>query len=275
MASITFDNAVRTDAYQLFPEDVLIITDPLHPLFDVRALWPFDESLVCDIMLAGVEEPIIVMKDGGRAVVIDGRQRVIAAREANRRLAEQGKEIIRVKAVKRNGSMDELFGVSISTNEHRRDDAVTVRAEKCHKLLQMGRTVQEAAVRFGVSTETIKNWEKLVGLSAPVAKAVDAGEISTTAAIQLAGLDMEGQSAALDELRTAKKPTVEVAKQAAKKVAKAEGDADVVLGRMRSKKEIEARRQKVRREWIRNRADSVNAACYELLNWVMNVEGAE
>jgi ParB family transcriptional regulator, chromosome partitioning protein len=269
MASITFDNAVRTDAYQLYPEDVVVVTDPEHPLFEPRALWEPDESMVLDIMSNGVEEAIIVMKDGGRPVVVNGRRRVICAREANRRLAAAGKELIRVKAVKRNGSMDELFGVSISTNEHRRNDSVTAKAEKCHKFLNMGRTVQEAAVRFGVSTETIKNWEKLVGLSGAVRKAVDEGSVSTTAAIQLAVLGSAEQEAALGELLAADKPTVTAAKKAA------QGQAAEPTRRMRSKKEIEDRREQVRREWITNRHDAANAACLNLLNWVLNIDEDE
>ncbi|PQP06938.1 hypothetical protein C5615_38250 [Burkholderia cepacia] len=66
------------------PDALTLITDPAHPLFDRRALLPFDEARVRNIRYRGVLETILVNRDPqtGEVVVVDGRRRVIHAGEA-------------------------------------------------------------------------------------------------------------------------------------------------------------------------------------------------
>ncbi|WP_246791999.1 hypothetical protein [Burkholderia perseverans] len=68
------------------PDDLVIITDPNHALFDRRALLPFDEPMVLNFISTGrIYQTITVTKDieTGKTLVVDGRRRVINAREAN------------------------------------------------------------------------------------------------------------------------------------------------------------------------------------------------
>ena len=57
----------------------------------------FEEDVVQGMMEYGVQEAIKVVKNGETLEVVDGRQRTINAREANRRLKERGLPTITVK----------------------------------------------------------------------------------------------------------------------------------------------------------------------------------
>ena len=73
-------DAPRVNAFSLDPDEVVLVTDPKHVLFDKRALLPPDEQLVKSIMAKGVLTPIHVFRDGDKVLVINGRRRVTAAR---------------------------------------------------------------------------------------------------------------------------------------------------------------------------------------------------
>ena len=97
----------------------------------------------------------------------------------------------------------------------------------------MGKTEAEVAIDFGVSQQTIKNWLALGDLSAPVRKAIEAGQIAASAGAQLTSLSREDQVARLEELKASGgKVTAERTRRAVSK-----GDTKKRL-RMRSKQEI-------------------------------------
>jgi len=177
------------------------ISDDLAHLYDERCHDQADESTVKDMMAVGCLEPVLVTKIGEAKdpFVVDGRGRVIAAREANRRLFERGKELIRVPAVLKRGPEHVLFGMSISANELRRSDDAIRRADKVARYLDMGRTEEEAATRFGVNEATIKNWLKLSALAPSVKQLVKQGKLSVHAAVQLAKLPHAEQKAKAKE----------------------------------------------------------------------------
>lgn len=195
MAKTAFEN--RTNAYTFDPEELVLITDTKNPLFDPRVNMPLDQALVKNIAFQGVIEPVVIVKQNDQPVVVAGRQRVRAAREANKLLKEQGKEPIRVPAVVRRGTESDLFGVSISENEARQDDTPMGRAQKCARYLNMGRSEDEAAVTFGVTVTCVKQWMKMLETTPAVRKAVQDGKLSATSAAQLAGLEPEEQESAL------------------------------------------------------------------------------
>jgi ParB family chromosome partitioning protein len=251
----------RTNAYTFLPEELVLINNPDHPLYDERIKLPIDDGLVRNIMMNGVIEPIVITKLQGQPVVVDGRQRVRCAAEANKRLLAEGKEPVRVTAVVRKDQDINLFGVSISANENRQDDAPLGRARKCARYLAMGHTEQEAAVVFGVSKTCITGWMKMLSCSTEVIKAVEKGIISASAATELSGLDHEEQNSALATLledgsggeggngTSARRPSVRAAaRKAGKERAK-----------LRSRKEIKARIEEENRPSWR-----------EALHWVLN-----
>jgi ParB family chromosome partitioning protein len=184
-------------------------------------------------------------------VVVDGRQRVKAARIATEQEEKAGGMPILVPCMMRRGNPERLFGVAVSANEMRQDDTPLGRANKVLRLLEMGHTEDECATHFGVTTQTIAGWLKLAELDNEVQHAVDVGDISATAAVQLHGLESKEQRTTLKKLVSsggAKRPTVNKARSAGKK-AKQKPDQAY---RIRTRKEIleavpEKRRDDVKR----------------------------
>ena len=208
----------RFDGYWMEPGDIKIvgidvpISDELAYLYDPRVEEKIDEKMVANIMTYGVAEPIIVTNINNKAFIVDGRGRVRAAREANKRLIREGKETLRVPVVLRRGADHEIFGVMISTNEIRRYDNPMNKARKVQRFLNMGRTRSEAAAAFGVSDMSITNWARLLELAKPVQKLVEQGKLSANAASKLCELNLKDQiSKAFEMIReekeTGKKPT--------------------------------------------------------------------
>lgn len=232
MANKVF-NVTSGDLFKFDPENIVIPKRGV--LGDERANLPVKEDLVLDIMVRGVVLPVVITKgEDGEAVLVDGRQRVMAAREANRRLKAQGaKVLVRVPAVYRQGDDMNLYAAMVAANEHRQEDDAMGRARKAARLLALGASEEEAAVAFGVSRQTISNWLKLLKLSPEVAQAVKEGTIKPTAAGKLADLPKSEQAGRLADLTGGgRKPTV----KRAVKVAKGKPAG---RGTMRSKAMIE------------------------------------
>lgn len=198
--------AKREDLLLFEPENLTVVTDPKHPLYDERVNEPIDEALVRNIMRYGVKQSISVRLNGalddGRPCVevVAGRRRVLHAIEANRRLVAEGKIPLRVPARPERGSDADIFGVMISENEQRKGDSIVARAEKLNRYLQMGRTKEEAEVTFGMSPSTIENYLKILECAAPVKAAMADGRIPTTAARQFAAMPRDQQATALKDM---------------------------------------------------------------------------
>lgn len=213
-------NSIDAPTKKIFlvdPVDLVLIghdtkDGPDHPLYDPRVRLAPDDKFILDIMYRGVKQAVHVRKNGKFLEVVEGRQRVRAAREANNILLKQGKEPVRIKAEIEKGSDGDLYGVMISLNEHRKDDNPIVKAEKLRKYMDMGYTEDDAAVAFGVTTRSIKNWKKLLDLDPVVKKAVETEQISASAAAALADLSRDEQKTQLKTLlsqaaTTGRRPT--------------------------------------------------------------------
>jgi len=150
----------------------------------------------------GVLEPILVRRnqETGDVEVVDGRQRVKAAREANKRLKKQGLELIRVPAMPQRASDHKAMGMLISANEHRQDDTPLGRAKKAQRYLDLGRSEAEVAALFGISTASVKNMLSLLDAPAAVRSAVESGKITTSAGYKLAKLEPAEARKKVDEL---------------------------------------------------------------------------
>jgi hypothetical protein len=165
---------------------------------------------------------------------VDGRGRVRAALEANRRLEAEGKQPIRVPAIVKRGQDAEMFGVLISANECRREDSPLAKSEKALRLINMGKSTAEVAIAFGVSRQSVESWLALGDVAEPVLQAVEAGEVSATAAAQLSGLAREKQVETFETLKAEGGPvTVERARKAVR-----EGDCSKPP-KMRTRKQVE------------------------------------
>jgi ParB family chromosome partitioning protein len=262
-----FDSGKRANLYRFDPRDLVLVDDPEHPLYDERVHLPTEESLVRNIAMHGVIEPVIICKIGGDPVVVDGRQRVKAALEASDRLEAEGKERVLVPCMTRRGNAESLFGVSVSANEHRKDDSPLGRAHKMLRLLETGRSAEECSIIFGVTPQTITNWLTLVELPNAVQDAVDRGDISATAASCLSGLSHRECKLALAKLLSeagSKKPSK-------RKVVQATGGNGY---RFRTRKDaLEAAPQKYREQIKPLLAGSPAARIVMILAELAKVEG--
>jgi len=223
----------RLNGFMFMPEDVVIVGGDgpndvdkkdeggdFHFLYDERVELPLSEEFVLNVMSLGVKKNIIITKIGEQGYVIDGRQRVRAAREANKRLAKLGEPLLRVPGVQQKGEEPLLMTIGVSTNEFNMEDTPLAKARKAQRLRDRGLDDEEIATAFGVTTKAIGNWEKLLGLAPPVKKAVASGKVSASAAAQLHDLPAAEQKAQLDDLVSkgnGKAPTIKQAKAAAKK----------------------------------------------------------
>ena len=231
----TITDAPRKNMFMELPEDLFLITDETHPLYCPRVHLPLSESIVLGVMMFGVKEPVLVRKVGEQKQVIAGRQRVKHALEANKRLRAAGSAEHRVPVIYQNGDDKKMLGIMMLENEARQDTDPMEKAKNAQKLVDAGYTEKEAAAIFNVSDQSIRNWQSLLNLSAPVQEAISRREIKPTPAMKLTKLNPEKQKEKLEELK-ANGGRITVAK--AKAVA--EDGPLVPVKRMRTRKEVES-----------------------------------
>lgn len=205
--------------YSLLPEEIVIPgidnkADNSYALYDVSTRHQIDESLVLSIMKDGVLKAITVRKDGAQAEVIDGRRRVLHAREANKRLIKMGGEPIRITAsLHRPTSDKDAILLMLSNNAHGLAEDPLDRAEKMARAMKFGAVEAEVAISVGLTEHAVRDSLKLLDCSESVKNAVRSGKLAATGAIKLSALSRIEQDKALAELLSADKVT---AKEAAK-----------------------------------------------------------
>lgn len=123
----------KTNLLNFEPENLHLVTDKTHPLYDERVHLPIEEGMVLNIAELGVLEPIIVWKDPetGLTCVVVGRQRVKHTLEANKLRLKEGKDPLLVPGVVKRGSANQMAKYMVSENEIRRPDTPLGRAKKC------------------------------------------------------------------------------------------------------------------------------------------------
>lgn len=206
MAKTAVPGASRGTVFKMDPADPIIIgldtrDGPEHPLYDDRIHLPLDEGLVLNIMARGVLVPVLGRKNGKRVEIVDGRQRIRCAREANKRLKKEGCKTVKIEvSLKRPRSEQDALGMLITTNENRINDDYVARAHKAQRLLDYGATEEEVANEFGCNPQTIKNLLKILELSPKVQKAIKAGQIGYIAATSLTDLTQKDQDETLEAM---------------------------------------------------------------------------
>lgn len=201
-------SALKRTMFGMKPEDFVIIgidtehkSRDEHPLWDKRIELPLDEAMVRSIMAVGVLEPVKIRKNEGVPEVVFGRQRIRAAREANRRLEAKGEKPIIVNTTTAKGDDRTMLGIMITENAVRNDNSMRAKADLLGELIKEGFSDKECATFMGVTQTAIRNWKKLRECSEEVMEAVDTGELSASAAADLAVFPAEEQASKLEELR--------------------------------------------------------------------------
>lgn len=239
MAKTAID-APRFDAFWLAPEKLKLILDKASPFYQTRAEEAPDAGLVTSMKRGGflANQAISVFKDGAELCVLDGRRRTLAAREANRQLVAEGREPLRVAVILKRGTEAELYAVQCAANENRSDVSDVERAKELSKLMQYGKTVEEAGEVLGFNAAKAKRILALLDCAAAVQRAVEAGQIPATAAAQLAKLERKEQLVQLERLVAESGGKRVSVKRTAKAVKVAKGDTSTV--EPPSRKEVRA-----------------------------------
>ena len=238
-------------------------------LNDERAEWDVDEALVRNIMVYGVLQPVLVRPEGGKLYVVDGRQRVKAAREAASRQRAAGEFVAKIPVILKQGEDSRVAGVMVSANEQRREDTVLMKARKATRLLDLCGDKEEVAIAFGRSSKTIENWVRLLTCHPDVLEAVEEGFISSAAAIELSRRDRDDQLTALAELKDMAQQAQEQSQRKKAKPTRAQKEA---LNKS-STREVK-RHPGVKKAWLKKavKTDSfgdLTADQQDTLNWIL------
>lgn len=198
--------------------------DESHVLWDPRLYDTMTEEMVRNVDAYGVIVPIVIAKLEDQAVVVDGRQRVRAARLANIRRRERGEPIIKVACTMRRADDTALMGAMVVANEVRHDDDPATKIYKLKRLMARGVALEDAAITFGVSAKIAEAWLRFDDTAiAEVKAAVTSGRIALSAGIELSRLkDPEkqalGLSSSLSTTPEGGRVTTRTARNAAKRL---------------------------------------------------------
>ncbi|WP_186183863.1 ParB/RepB/Spo0J family partition protein [Burkholderia gladioli] len=190
------------------PEQFTLVTDPKHFLYDRRVHQAPNEKTIRNYRAEGVKEPILFYRDveNGKFLVVDGRGRVINARELNRRLIDEGREPITIPAIALTVPKDgaqKFVGTMISMNEHRQEDSPMNRAEKMANAREVGYSVDVIGILFGVDPATVVASMKLLDCCMAVRDAVEDGTITQAIAMKLSKMLPDEQRAKLEAIKVA------------------------------------------------------------------------
>lgn len=185
-------------------------------LFDERANLPLPKERVAMTFTFGVQVPVQYIVFDGVPYIVDGRQRVKAARavyDEHKRLAIEPDRLITVPGIKYEGDVDTLFAASRAMNVHT-DEPPMMKARSMTRLLMEDitepgekprkRTVLEVATIYGCSDQHVRDMTRLFESSDTVKKALEDLK-QPTIGLLLTGLDEGKQMEVLAELKAEQK----------------------------------------------------------------------
>lgn len=199
MAKTAFE-APRSNMYMLLPEEITIVEDKEHWLYDSRILTPPDEEFIADIERRGIMQPVRVVKEDDKTLLVMGRRRVTAAAIINKRRKINKEELLRVPCWLVRGDEAELYEMSVAENTHRRDDSIAETVKKATRLMNLTGDPKRAAAALRKTPAQVQQLLKINELHKSVRKALYSNQIGMAAALQFHGLSHPDQEAALLKL---------------------------------------------------------------------------
>ena len=268
----------RTNAFNFDPAKLTIVTDKAHPLYDERHKLPVLPELVESIKLRGVIEPVIVWRDPdtGQTCVVDGRQRVKAAVEANLQLAKEGQSPKLVTAIAAKGKARDVMATMVIANGGRQEVTSIQKAQLAQRLQVEGYSEEHVAVFLHVSRSGLKNLLSLVETTKEVQAAVEARQLPITMAYKLASLTPDEQKAKLSTMLAAvsapepeSAPQAQAGSKASKPLGKRQAAAKMreAAGEhtMRRRREIQAMLDEIKETYVAAEVKGV----VDALRWVL------
>lgn len=205
----------RSDIYSFNPFDLVLIGvdhgDSKHPLFDRRVYNPPEERMITSLSDNGQIEPVVfrIEEINGKwaPVIVEGRQRVINARELTRRREAKGEPPFLLKAVKNEtakGSDHKAIGIMVSANTIRTQYAEIEEAELAQRMMgEYGYDEESCAKHFGISVATLNRRIAVAQATDEVRQAYVKGELPMGAAVELAKLQPAEQRTAVEQVKAA------------------------------------------------------------------------
>ena len=214
----------RKDMYAGDPRSLVIIgldTDdgPSHPLWDERIKYELKPEFVANIGFLGVQEPITVIREkldetdeGGKAksryVVVDGRQRVRAARLVNEKRTAAGEPLSEIAYVVKKVSETGQVDLMLALNEHRRGDDPLTKCEKCLRALNAGVDKLNIANDMGITPLTLGKYLSIAAdCTRKVKDALRAEQIGIGQAYTLSALSKAKQDSTLASILADAQPS--------------------------------------------------------------------
>lgn len=226
-------DAPRTSVFWCDPNQLIIIGRDTpdgedHPLWDARAFQAIEEPFVKNILRNGVVSTITARTVDGQLQVVEGRRRVLHAREALLRQVKDGipeEELLRVPVRTTRGDDAHLLSVSRVANSFRREESILEKGFHAQRLLAMGRSEEDVAATYGVDEGTVNAWLSLLESDTSLRKAIIEGRVAPSAAYRLARLSHADQRKALEELLASGNVSI---REARRVTAKRLGHGDTV-----------------------------------------------
>lgn len=225
----------RASLWKYSPNDLVIVgLDAIHDYGETHHLFDpesnahdaeSDEAMIANVRCYGVIEPVVIERDGPFNLVVDGRTRTRWARIAAAHQAKAGEVVLEVPCIVRAGDAADMYGVSRAANNGRRpEDSPMAKARQIQRMMDFGKSIQEAAVRQSIGLTEAKKLHALLSLDPKVQRAVERG-MAVSAAAPLAKFPRSEQVAKLEQLTAGgAKPT---ARAVSNKIREANGKAPV------------------------------------------------
>jgi ParB-like chromosome segregation protein Spo0J len=208
----------RASLWKYSPNDLVIVGldavhnyDETHHCYDPESNAhnaEADEAMIANVRCYGVIEPVVIERDGPFNLVVDGRTRTRWARIAAAQQAKAGEVVLEVPCIVRAGDPAEMYGISRAANNGRRpDDSPIAKARQIQRMMDFGKSLEEAAIRQSIGVVEARKLQALLSLDPKVQRAVERG-MAVSAAAPLAKLPRSEQVAKLAEIQaTGEKPT--------------------------------------------------------------------
>jgi len=168
-----------------------------------RLRKPLDPTFAKSVHKRGVRHAIIIGKIDGVPMVIEGKERVRAARISNPKREEEGRPLIRLRCiVQRETDKLAILATIIEGNNQRMDDDLVDRIEKLKAWIADGGSEEDAAMHFRVQHETILGWLAFDDHATDETKqAVREGKIAASSGLEVAKVkDPDRQNAILTKM---------------------------------------------------------------------------
>ena len=202
-----FGSEGRKDLHLYDPNKLLIVTDPANVLCqEIRNKTPTPKWLVNSILRNGVTTPIKCRRgakvDGEfQMESVGGRQRVKAAREANKILVKQGKDPVTVKVESVVGDDAYMLFLMQSENSERVEMSALEKAETAAMAINRGTPEQKVITdSFRGSRADFDRHMALLNCHADVIAAVEDGRVSIKAIDTFTSLPRDKQQAVLNHM---------------------------------------------------------------------------